>query len=72
MAITDSITKNTYIPLGLKHLGHVEDINQIIKENEFSFCLESISYISKVGFTCCISCLNRLGAYTIMNLHIIH
>lgn len=46
MAITDSITKK-YIPLGLKRLGHVEDINQIIKENEFSFRLESISYISK-------------------------
>lgn len=71
MTITDSITKK-YIPLGPKHLGHVEDINQIIKENEFSFHLESISYIKKVYFTCCISCLNRLSAYTVMNLHIIH
>lgn len=39
MTITASITKK-YILRGLNHLGHVEDINQIMKQNEFSFHLD--------------------------------
>lgn len=39
MTITASITKK-HIPLGLYRLGHVEDINQIMKWNEFTFHLD--------------------------------